>query len=108
MWEVPNKEFKMRKILLILTLLVYGLLFSQENENRFQDAENRFQQSESVEYREAVDDDNYYSPQSLDPGDPPGEDDPEPVPIDDYIPVLLFGAFGIIVYVAYRKKRNLL
>lgn len=86
-------DIKMRKILFILTLLVYGLAFSQQSENRFQ-------QSEEID---ATGDANYNSSQNRGPGGPPGDDDPEPVPIDNYIPVLLLGAIGITVY-AYRKK----
>lgn len=81
----------MKKILLILTLLIYGAAISQQSENRFQ-------QSEDAEVAGDA-----YSTQNLGPGGPPGDDDPEPVPIDDYIPLLLIGAVGII-YGVYKKN----
>lgn len=40
------------------------------------------------------------------PGNLEGED-PEPVPIDDYIPLLVLTALGILIYKAHRG-RNLL
>lgn len=37
-----------------------------------------------------------------DPGGPPNPDDP--VPIDDYLPLLLMVAAGLIIYKAYHRK----
>ena len=37
-------------------------------------------------------------------GNPPGEDD---LPIDDYIPLLIVAAVGIIVYKSYTKNKAL-
>ncbi len=39
-----------------------------------------------------------------DPGNPDGDDDPVPVPIDDYIPVLVIVAAGMIMYTTYHRK----
>lgn len=82
----------MKKILLVFALFIYGLAISQQSGNRFDSSEG------------AENDANYNSTQNRGPGGPPGDDDPDPVPIDDYIPVLLVGAFGIIIYRAYKKN----
>lgn len=39
-----------------------------------------------------------------DPGNPDGDDDPVPVPIDHNLPILISVALGIIVYNTWNKK----
>ncbi len=38
-----------------------------------------------------------------DPGNPDGDGDTPPVPVDDYIPLLILTAVGIIVYKTNKK-----
>lgn len=38
------------------------------------------------------------------PGNGPGDGDPLPTPIDDYLPALAIAAVGIIVYTVRKKK----
>lgn len=81
----------MKKSFYIILLCFSVFVFSQETNNRFQ--QNDHQNSG----------DSYYETQYASPGDPPGDDDPPPTPIDDYVPLLAITAVGLIVY--YSRKR---
>lgn len=80
----------MKKTIIILLLWVCGNVFSQEYGNRFQQNDGQNNAEGSYQMESA-------------PGDPPGDDDPLPVPIDDYIPLLAITAAGLIVY--FSRKR---
>lgn len=82
----------MKNLFTIFALFAWGLMVAQQSENRFQNSENPVDVSSA-------------DAQNLGPGGPPGDDDPPPVPIDDYIPVLLTGAIGIIFYETYKKRK---
>lgn len=76
----------MKKIIMAGLMILSGGIFAQESSE-----DNPFVYQESVNNAE---DDEVY------PGNP---GDPESAPIDQYIPVLVILAMGIIVY-AKRKK----
>ena len=89
----------MRNIIAVVFLLISVLVYSQST-NVFADGEQNssdpassrvYDSSDNLVAKEAADDD----------GPPPPTD---PVPIDDYIPLLLIAAMGLIVYNTYRKK----
>lgn len=65
--------------------------------------QNRFEESEhsAAEYTEGKTDATAKGPvTAYGPGNPG-----EPVPVDDYIPLLLLTGVGIIFYTTYRKKQ---
>lgn len=81
----------MKKLLFILTFLVFGRSFSQDIQK-----DNIYNQSSQVQ------DQDYTVEEANDsPADPPN-----PVPVDDYIPLLVIFGLGLIVYQS-RKKLNL-
>ena len=91
----------MRNIIAVVFLLISVLVCSQSN-NIFADGEQHssdatstrvYDSSDNVVAREAAEDD----------GPPPPTD---PVPIDDYLPVLLITAVGIIVHAGWRKRKQ--
>lgn len=91
------------KRLLLLLCLVFGLnAFAQV------DADNPFKQSEngsnSMAGKAGAGNENEYNgPETANnEGNPGGQQ-----PIDDYIPVLVLAAVGIIAYVSYSKQVKL-
>lgn len=73
----------------IILAIFFGTLVSAQNgANRFSDTENTVKEEQVV----AIDDG---------PGDPPG-----PVPINDYIPLLLLAAVGLIIYQVRKQKQS--
>ena len=92
----------MKKILYIFFFLIGTFHFGQgTSENRFEESEkgsSAFNPNKDVESETL--------------GDPPNDADSpgnpgDPTPIDDYIPLLILAALGIIIYKT-RKNRNLL
>lgn len=92
----------MKNILFIFLFLTGSYLYAQNVENRFEQTDKNSQEFSSQNTE----------PETLggDPGNPGGGDDPPPVPIDEYLPLLLLSAVGIIAYTTHKthRKRNLL
>ena len=91
----------MRNIIAVVFLLISVLVYSQST-NVFADGEQNssdpassrvYDSSDNLVAKEAADDD----------GPPPPTD---PVPIDDYLPLLLITAVGIIVHAGWRKRKQ--
>lgn len=89
----------MKKNISLILLFLFTIVFSQHSENRFnQESESAF---ENLTPENRV-------PQNQEPVVANGPGGPgEPVSIDDYIPLLVLTALGIIIYKT-RKNRNLL
>ena len=89
----------MKSTLFLFIFFIGNILFAQQGDNRFSQSEkSNNSYEETHEAKESA---------LGDPGNPPGDDDPEPVPIDDYLPFLMITAVGIIVFITHKKK-NLL
>lgn len=82
----------MKKIFLILNIFIFSITTAQ-----YMDKENSFSQEEINQSNGATIDN-----QVEDDGDPPPPTDP--VPIDDYIPLLLLTGAGLIIGLHYRKR----
>ncbi len=93
----------MRNLLAVLTLFLSVFMFSQETSNRFSDEET--QANENSTYSPSGRAINYGDTRDDVAADDDGPPNPsDPVPIDDYIPILLITAGVMIVY--YARKRN--
>lgn len=75
----------MKKILCVSLLFYFGIAFSQFNNN-----DNTFRENEEVKVASDEDD----GP----PGNPPG------VPINDYLPILILTAVGMMVIMTTKKQ----
>ncbi|MGV8914044.1 MAG: hypothetical protein ACOH1X_01210 [Kaistella sp.] len=86
----------MKKILGVILVMFFSIGFAQDQpENRFNEAEQEFNQDSN-------------EPTAKGPVVAYGPGNPgEPVPIDDYIPLLIIAAVGIIVYKSYTKNKAL-
>ena len=82
----------MKRIFIVLLLTVFAFSYAQ-TDNRFSDSEEHATEVETSNSGPVIPD-----PQEEDPG-APGE-----LPIDNYIPILLLTAVGIIIYKNYKKK----
>ena len=88
----------MKKYIYILIIFISFGVTAQTQTNVFDDTA---EMAEREEYTDAYSDVPEKEPEiAYGPGNP-GED---PVPIDDYIPLLVIVAMGIIVYNTWRKK----
>ena len=85
----------MKNLPIIIALFLNICLSAQES------VSNRFQEAENTENTAAEAPENPHEA-VLKEGDGPGN--PPAEPIDDYIPVLLLVAMGIIAYQGYKKK----
>lgn len=66
---------------------------------------NRFEETEQEQNSEFGESSTAKEPEvASTPGNPDGDDD---LPIDDYIPLLIIAAVGIIVYKSYTKNKTL-
>lgn len=88
----------MKKILYIILFFISVLGYSQQEANRFVESEN----ADAITKDQTAGD-----LQQTEPGDSGGGDPADPAPIDDYIPLLLVVAVGIIGYSGYRKRASL-
>lgn len=84
----------MKKILYILLFSISILTFAQGGPNRFMEEESlNTDSSQDLPSEE---------PANFGIGNPAG-----PAPIDDYIPILVITAVGLIVLFSYKKKPSL-
>lgn len=92
----------MRNIIFIMFLMVSGDVISQAmNVNRFDNGNEKiYEQQQSAQIQ-----DEYQQkdpqPQASNPSNPG-----DPVPIDDYLPLLLIIAVGIIVHAGWRNRKQ--
>ena len=88
----------MKNFFLIFFFCIGSWATAQQESNPFSSAEqnNTSNQNEGPTYETA----------NGNVTNPPGENDPEPVPVDDYLPLLVMTAVGIIIYKT-QKKRSL-
>lgn len=94
----------MRKILSFILICISLVVYSQA-QNRFAEGDEQNLMSKSTPENSG----EYPTQQYENPNAAPAADgDPgnpgDVVPIDDYIPLLLIAAMGLIVYNTYRKK----
>ncbi|MBU4538415.1 MAG: hypothetical protein KJ689_07530 [Bacteroidetes bacterium] len=75
-------------------LFSLSLYRAQGQTNRFDDPDNE----------SAIENISEKEPQMAESTGPPGDDD---LPIDDYVPLLLITAVGLITYHSYRKRPSL-
>lgn len=87
----------MKKIIYIVLFFFSQSWYSQQEYNRFLESEN----SDAVGKDETIGDNVEQTPDVMAKG--PGNPN-QPAPIDDYIPLLLLAAVGLIAYTTYRKK----
>lgn len=89
----------MKKNISLILIFLFAIVFSQHSENRFdQESESAFENT-APENKVPK---NNGPVVAYGPGNPGNN-----VPIDDYIPLLVLAALGIIIYKT-RKNRNLL
>lgn len=82
----------MKKLFFIILLLFQMVVYAQPS------SDNPFAREDANQEANAEISKNQVAA-STEPGDPG-----ETIPIDDYIPLLLIAAMGLIVYNTYRKK----
>lgn len=80
----------MNKFILVSLFFVCFIVAAQEKVNPFSEAERPAQYENSDQINPASG-----------PGNPDGEDD---LPVDDYIPVLVLVAIGLIIYQTSKKQ----
>lgn len=90
----------MKKYISILILLLSVFIYAQDPSNRFSDTKN---EDPAPNVYAEPNTDIASKPDVASGTGPPGGDD---LPIDDYVPLLVFTAVGIIIYT--HKKRKLL
>lgn len=76
-------------------------IFAQSKSNPFDDSEIEKNNELSNAY---APESPAHAPDVSNATGPPGDGDPDPVPIDNYLPVLLITASGMIVYFARKRK----
>lgn len=96
----------MRKSLAVLTIFLSVFLYSQGTNNRFSDEES--QAKDQSEYNSSGKGINYGDTKddiaAINAGDPnPGD----PVPIDQYVGLLLLTAVGFMFYTVKKKKESI-
>ena len=86
----------MKTIILIIFLFFGTGVNAQQEDNVFQKSEN---QATGVDARKVSGNDQ------IKEGQPPGDDDPVPAPIDNYIPVLIIAGISLVIYQNKKKKK---
>lgn len=89
----------MKNYLFLVLFLIGSALSAQAQPNRF--SEHEYQ---SVKGSSAADDAPAGGPGTDQPGGGLEGEDPEPVPIDDYLPLLMMAAIGIVFYTIQKKN----
>ena len=87
----------MKKFVFVFLLLIGCLVSAQHDANPFDEPETTVENNEADEIGDVTNS----------AGNPDGTDDPLPLPIDDYMPLLVIAAVGIIVCTAQKKKNVL-
>lgn len=85
----------MKKILFVILIFTGYFLHAQQADNPFYETEKAVEKPKDIPESGENETDRL-------PGNPP-----KPVPIDDYIPVLISIAVGMIIYKTYQKKKLL-
>lgn len=83
-----------KAIVVLILFFWYGFVRGQAEIN----SDNRFNRANVENNSEATNPEPHFNP-----GNPPGEDE---LPIDDYLPLLLITAVGIIVHAGWRKRKQ--
>lgn len=83
----------MRKVIVIFALIIVNFCCAQNPENRFSASEEQ----------QILENSGEKEPHIAEAPGPPGGDD---LPIDDYLPLLLVTAVGIIVHAGWRKRKQ--
>lgn len=91
----------MKKTLYIVLFFISAFGFAQKGQNPFGQTEY-----ENVAVKEETGKDEVPTAPDVTAKDGPGNTG-DPAPIDDYIPLLLIAAVGLIAYTSYRKKPSL-
>lgn len=94
-----KKLGKMKQILLFLIIFLGTSSIYMAQSNRFAESENNGNQYDANVSRNIDNVNNATLAEDDGPGDPPA-----PVPIDDYIPLLIMVAAGLIIYKTYHRK----
>lgn len=84
----------MKKFVFLFLLFMGCLVSAQHDANPFAEDEPTVENQESRDAGQVTNN----------VGNPDGTDDPPPLPIDDYTPLLVIAAVGIIVYSTQKKK----
>lgn len=95
---VPLLKFMMKKLVFIIFLLIFATASAQSN---------IFEKSESESFyndASAMESDSTQIPEPVDPNGPPDGDD---LPVDEYVPVLVIIAIGLIIGTRYIKKTTI-
>lgn len=87
----------MKRIYIIILVSFFNTSFAQHGKNRFEDRE-----LENMEQNRVNQNDERYLDDSRSRNGNPSD----PVPIDDYLPVLLMTALGIIIFTTHTKKKK--
>ena len=88
----------MKKLLILFLFFIGSWMNSQQENNPFFKSENNAEVANSKDEIKG-------NQATGGPGNPGGGDDPLPVPIDDYTPMLLICAGGMIVYFSRKKSK---
>ena len=92
-FRIEHKTNLMRNFFTLLMLTFFSVGYAQHTGNRFEEEDariNREQQNTAEPFKDEL---------QKGPGNPGG-----PVPIDVYIPILIFTAVGIILYRTMKKN----
>ena len=89
----------MKNILLIFFFCIGSWAQAQQESNPFSSAERNNEASKSEK--------NAFDTATAGSGNPDTGDAPVPVPIDDYLPLLVMTALGIILYTSHKKTNRL-
>lgn len=86
----------MKKTLYLFFLLLSVMSFSQDPTNRFAESEK---DNSTLNSNKSIETEEEPPTQTLNGGNPA-----DPIPVDDYLPLLVVAAVGIIIYKAYPRK----
>ncbi len=87
----------MKGIILIIFLFFGVGVWAQQEDNVFQKSEN---QATGVDSRKGVGDNQVQKVGGL-----PGDEDPLPAPIDNYIPVLIIAGISLVIYQCKKRQK---
>ena len=85
----------MKRYIIIAMLMLCGITFAQQSYSVSETSDNIFSDSETL----SADNDSEQSQALNNPGGPG-----DPVPIDDYIPVLAIAGAALAIYAARKKQ----